>query len=55
MPAQITGYEYEVLETVDSIKKGKLQCSQISHIETITIMEIMDVLRKNWNIVYPFE
>ena len=54
-PEQITGYEYQVVESVKAVKAGKISCSQMPHEETIRIMEIMDQLRSDWGIVYPFE
>ena len=54
-PEQITGYEYQVMESVKAVKAGKISCSQMPHEETIRIMEIMDQLRSDWGIVYPFE
>lgn len=52
---QISGYEYEVEASFKAIEQGKLECDEMSHAETIKMMEIMDELRKQWNIVYPFE
>ncbi len=54
-PSQITGYEYEVLETIKTIEEGALECASMPHEETIHIIEEMDVLRKEWGIVYPFK
>lgn len=54
-PDQLTGYEYEVLETVDSIQKGRLECLSMPHRETIRMMELMDHLRAQIGVVYPCE
>lgn len=54
-PEQITGYEYEVSASFAAMERNALECSEMPHRETIRIMEIMDELRKEWNIVYPFE
>ena len=54
-PPQITGYEYEVIASLKAISEGKLECEEMPHTETIRIMEIMDGLRNEWGIRYPFE
>lgn len=55
MPAQITGYEYEVLELIDCIRKGEKECPSMPHAETLRVLRIMDGLRKEWGLVYPQE
>lgn len=55
VPEQITGYEYEVLACRRALEAGELECSEMPHSETLTIMEWMDQLRKDWGIKYPFE
>ena len=51
-PKQITGYEYEVEASIKAIKNGELECIEMPHSETLIIM---DKLRNNWGIKYPFE
>lgn len=55
IPAQINGYEYEVLACVRAMETGNLECEEMPHSETIEIMEQMDRLRREWGVVYPFE
>lgn len=55
IPAQINGYEYEVLACVRDLEAGNLECEEMPHSETIEIMEQMDRLRREWGVVYPFE
>ena len=55
IPNQITGYEYEVIETIKSIKLGKKQCPSMLHEESLFVLEIMDSLRKEWGVKYPRE
>lgn len=55
IPAQINGYEYEVLACVRAMEAGNLECEEMPHSETIEIMEQMDCLRREWGVVYPFE
>ena len=52
---QITGYEYEVQEALESIKEGKLESISMPHDEILYMMKLMDLLRKQWNIEFPFE
>ncbi len=54
-PVQLTGYEYEVLETMRCIQAGKLECPSMPHSETIHIMELMDKIRTQMGISYPCE
>lgn len=54
-PPQLTGYEYEVLETVRCIREGKTECPSMPHSETVHIMELMDRLRAQMGVVYPCE
>lgn len=54
-PKQISGYEYEVEASIKAIKDRQIECAQMPHCETIRVMKVMDALRKEWGIVYPFE
>lgn len=54
-PAQLTGYEYEVLETARCISEGLLECPSMPHSETIHMMEVMDALRAQMAVRYPCE
>lgn len=54
-PPQLTGYEYEVLETARSIGQGLLECPSIPHQDTIQTMALMDHLRAQMGIHYPCE
>ena len=54
-PKQISGYEYEVISSLNAIDRGQLECWEMPHAETVRIMRMMDDLRKAWGIVYPFE
>lgn len=55
VPAQITGYEYEVAACKKALEEGRLECPEMPHSETVTMMEWMDALREDWGIRYPFE
>ncbi len=54
-PKQISGYEYEVMSSLNAIERGQIECWEMPHAETLRIMQIMDDLRKAWGVVYPFE
>ena len=55
VPAQITGYEYEVEACLRDIAAGQLEPAEMPHAETLEIMQQMDALRAAWQIRYPFE
>ncbi len=55
VPFEITGYEYEVRAAVEAISSGKLGCVEMPAEETLRIMGIMDQLRADWGIQFPFE
>ena len=55
VPAQITGYEYEVEACLRDIPMGRLEPEEMPHSETLTIMRQMDALRAQWGMKYPFE
>ena len=55
VPGQITGYEYEVRACLKALENGELECPQMPHAETIRVMELMDALRAQWGMRYPFE
>lgn len=55
VPEQISGYEYEIIETISCIKEGKLECPSMPHAETLKMMHVMDELRTSWRMKYPKE
>lgn len=55
VPGQINGYEYELYETKHALESGEIECSSAPLEETVKVMEIMDEMRRQWNLVYPFE
>lgn len=54
-PKQISGYEYEVEACRKALENGALECAEIPHEDTLFVMQIMDKLRAQWGIRYPFE
>jgi len=55
VPEQISGYEYEITETISCIKEGKIECPSMPHTETLKMMRVMDGLRADWKMKYPDE
>ena len=55
VPEQITGYEYEVRACLRALREGAIECPEMPHAETIRVMELMDALRRQWGVRYPFE
>lgn len=54
-PEQISGYEYQIEASKKAIEDGKIECSQMTHHTTLSVMKVMDELRRQWGIRYPFE
>ena len=54
-PPQITGYEYEIIASFKAISEGRTECLEMPHSETMRVLRIMDELRGEWGIRYPFE
>ncbi len=54
-PKQKTGYEYEVEAAVRAIRAGKIECEEMPHAQTLSIMHMLDFIRSQMGIVYPFE
>lgn len=55
VPAQITGYEYQIREAMSRIRSGEIESISMPLSESIAVMERMDALRNDWGLVYPME
>ena len=55
VPAQISGYEYEIREAMARIREGHIESASMPLDTTIAVMERMDTLRADWGLVYPME
>ena len=55
VPAQISGYEYQIREAMARIRAGETESASMPLDTTIAVMERMDALRKNWGLLYPME
>ncbi|MCC8022722.1 MAG: Gfo/Idh/MocA family oxidoreductase, partial [Clostridiales bacterium] len=54
-PFEINGYEYEVRAAVRAIREGRQYCDEMPWEETLRMMRLMDGLRAEWGVVFPFE
>ncbi len=55
VPEQISGYEYQFMEAARCIAAGKVESESMPLADSITVMEVMDGLRKQWGLKYPQE
>jgi predicted dehydrogenase len=54
-PAQLTGYEYEVRAALNALNDHVFECVEMPHEETLHLMTLMDSIRLQMGIRYPFE
>ena len=52
---QISGYEYELRECRDCLASGKKEAPSMPLSETLRVMEILDAIRAQLGVSYPFE
>ncbi len=55
LPGQISGYEFEIEACLKALGEGRIECPEMPHSETMRMMQLMDALRAQWNMKYPFE
>ena len=55
VPQQITGYEYQFLACKQAIEEGLMEPREMPHVETLYIMQLMDNLRRKWDVRYPMD
>ena len=55
VPQQITGYEYQFLACRQALIDGLLEPKEMPLDETLYIMQLMDGLRKEWEVRYPMD
>lgn len=55
VPEQISGYEYELLDCMEALEQGKLECEKMPHSETLRAMELLDTMREQWGMRFPCE
>ncbi len=54
-PMQVTGYEYEIQSAMRAINEGQIECPEMTHYDTLYIMQLMDNIRAAWNLRFPYE
>ena len=55
VPQQITGYEYQFLACRQALIDGLKEPREMPHQETLYIMQLMDDLRRKWDVRYPMD
>ncbi len=55
VPQQITGYEYQFLACRQALMDGLLEPHEMPLDETLYIMQLMDGLRRKWDVRYPMD
>lgn len=53
-PTQVTGYEYEVQSAIRAIQNHEIECPEMTHYDTLLMMQLMDNIRSAWGIKYPY-
>ena len=48
IPKQHTGFEYQIQACIQAITNKKIECPEITHAESIRVMEILDRIRASW-------
>ncbi len=54
-PFEVTGFEYQMREVAKCLKEGKLNSSIQTPENTLAVMQIMDDLRKSWELRFDCE
>lgn len=54
-PFEVNGFEYEIREAMDCASAGKLQSERMSAEHTVAVMRIMDEVRRQNGLRFPFE
>ena len=49
VPEQISGYEYEISEAIENIKKGNIESQSMPLDESIYMMQLMDGIREQFS------
>ncbi len=49
------GFEYQIEEAVDCIRKGLIESPRMSHADSLANMQLMDAIRAQIGLKYPFE
>lgn len=55
LPAHENGFIYQIQAVHDDLKNNRLQNALMSLDESLSILETMDAIRRQWGLTYPFE
>ena len=55
VPEQVNGYEYEIREAERCVREGRLQSEWMTWEQTVSVMRIMDEVRRQNGMRFPFE
>jgi predicted dehydrogenase len=55
IPQGISGYEWELYACEKALKERRISCPEIPHEDTLKVMGLLDEMRRQMKIVYPFE
>lgn len=54
-PKQKTGFEYGLKACARALRSNQLECREMPHEQTVSIMNMMDYIRKQLGVIYPSE
>ena len=54
-PFRSGGFEYQIEDAVRCIRAGMLECPRMSHADTLANARLMDSIRHQVGVTYPFE
>ena len=54
-PHEGNGYNYQAVEVAKCLREGKLESSVMPLDETLSLVQTMDELRRQWGLKYPME
>lgn len=55
VPEQISGYEYQITESMEAIRNHKTESTSMPLSDSVYVMEVMDNIRQKWGLKYPQE
>ena len=55
LPYAGSGYQFEAQEVVDCLRSGKTESDIMPLCDSVSLMETMDTIRRQWGLTYPNE
>lgn len=52
---KVNGYEFQIYAAMDAIRGGQIDCPQMRQADSLTTMRLMDMIRRQIGLHYPFE